>query len=251
MKTRLPLSVPRRGIRASIAPTVAALVAAFGMASTIRADTTPAAMLDPNLQVTTVLNTGLVQPIGIVFLADNDFLVLEKGSGQIKRVIGGVLQANPVLDLAVNSASERGLLSMVLDPNFATNNFVYVRWTASSTGADSNVTLETPMFGNRVDRYVWNGSTLAFDSNVIQLRALQTDNIVVPGHPGTNNTGNPAGNHNGGVIRIGPDGKLYIFIGDLGRRGWMQNLTNGPFLTAPLVDDTFGGPSQTLRTSQA
>ena len=82
------------------------------------ADTTPLQILDPTLQVTTVLNSGLSQPIGIVFLGQNDFLVLEKASGQVKRVINGVLQATPVLDLAVNSNSERGLLSLVLHPNF-------------------------------------------------------------------------------------------------------------------------------------
>jgi glucose/arabinose dehydrogenase len=205
------------------------------------ADSIPVEILDPNLQVTTVLSSGIVQPIGIVFLGQNDFLVLEKASGQVKRVINGVVQATPVLDLAVNSNSERGLLSLVLHPNFPAMPYMYVRWTESSTGADSNVNTAVPLLGNRVDRYLWDGSTLAFDRNIIMMRALQTDNIPVPGHPGTNNA-NPAGNHNGGVMRFGDDGKLYVFMGDQGRRGWMQNLANGPFETEPFVDDTYGGP---------
>jgi glucose/arabinose dehydrogenase len=211
-------------------------------------DSTPLAMLDPNLQVTTVLNSGLSQPIGIVFLpseaANSDFLVLEKASGQVKRVINGAIQATPALDLAVNSSSERGLLSMALHPNFPANPSVYIFWTESSTGADSNVVSQVPLLGNRIDRFTWNSAagTLSFAQNIEQLRARQTDNIEVPGHPGTNNQ-NENGNHNGGTIAFGPDGKLYVFVGDVGRRGWMQNLPNGPFLTAPQVDDTFGGPA--------
>ena len=50
------------------------------------------------------------------------------------------------------------------------------------------------------------------------------------------------GNHNGGQIRFGPDGKIYIQIGDNGRRGWLQNLPDGPFLP-PAPDDEFGGPA--------
>ena len=69
------------------------------------------------------------------------------------------------------------------------------------------------------------------------MRALQTDNIAVPGHQGTQNPG-ANGNHNGGVMRFGPDKKLYMFMGDQGRRGWLQNCPNGPFETAPFVDDT-------------
>ena len=206
------------------------------------ADSIPFQILDPNLEATTVLNAGINQPIGIVFLGPSDFLVLEKASGQIKRVINGAIQSTPVLDLAVNSNSERGLLSMVLHPNFPTTPYAYIRWTQSSTGQDSTVVSEVPLLGNRLDRYVWNGSTLTFDRNMVMLRSRQVDNVAVTGHPGTNNP-NENGNHNGGGLKFGPDGKIYLFMGDQGRRGWLQNLPNGPFLTAPQVDDNFGGPA--------
>jgi len=210
------------------------------------ADSIPVQMLDPNLQVTTFIGTGagLVQPIGIAFIGQNDAFILEKASGQIKRAINGVIQPTPVLDLAVNSASERGLLSIALHPNFPALPFVYVRWTESSTGADTTDISQVPLLGNRVDRFIWNGSTLVMDPNfkTLRLRARQTDNIPVPGHESAVNP-RENGNHNGGPMRFGPDGKLYVFTGDLGRRSRMQNLPNGPFLTAPLVDDTFGGPA--------
>jgi len=216
---------------------------AISMPNVSRADLLPAAMLDPHLQVTPILNNGIAQPIGIVFLGTvNDYLVLEKASGQVKRVVAGVLQGAPVLDLAVNSNSERGLLSMVLHPNFPATPYAFVRWTESSTGADSAVVGDVALLGNRVDRFVWNGTSFTQDINIVRMRARQTDNVPAPGHPGSNN-GAELGNHNGGVMRFGPDGKLYVFMGDQGRRGWLQNLPNGPFLTSPLIDDTFGGPA--------
>jgi glucose/arabinose dehydrogenase len=130
---------------------------------------------------------------------------------------------------------------MVLNPNFPADPSVYIRWTESSTGADSAVVSEVPMLGNRVDRFIWNGSTLTMANNIITLRARQSDNMADPAHPGTNNPAEQA-NHNGGVLKFGPDGKLYLFMGDQGRRGMLQNLANGPFLTAPFIDDGFGGP---------
>ena len=216
---------------------VAVLLVVPAMAA---ADSIPAAVLDPNLEVTTFVS-GLNQPMGIVWLGPADALVIER-AGPVKRILSGVVQATPVLDLAVNFAHDRGLLSLVLHPNFPATPQAFIFWTESSTGADSGVISEVPLLGNRVDRFLWNGSAFIFDRNLIQLRARQTDNIPVPGHPGTNN-GAEDGGHNGGVMRFGPDGKLYVFVGDVGRRGALQNLPNGPFLTAPFVDDTFGGPA--------
>jgi glucose/arabinose dehydrogenase len=164
----------------------------------------------------------------MAFLGPDDFFVLEKASGQVKRVQNGSVV--PVLDLAVNSASERGLLGIALSPEFDSDSSVYLYWTESSTGADSTAVAETPLLGNRVDRFLWNGSTLSFDRNIIHLRALQADD------------GQPLrGNHDGGVIRFGPDGQLYVVVGDVGRRGQLQNLSDGPFGPGN-PDDQFGGP---------
>ncbi|HET8564816.1 MAG TPA: PQQ-dependent sugar dehydrogenase, partial [Candidatus Binatia bacterium] len=185
-------------------------------------------MLDPNLGVRAVV-TGLANPISMAFISENEILVAEKDTGRVKRIVDGVVQST-VLDLAVNFGSERGLLGVALDPNFNSNGFVYLYWTESAIGLDTGNLADVPLLGNRVDRFVWDGSTLTFDQNLIRLRALQED----ADQP-------PRGNHDGGVIRFGPDGKLYIFIGDVGRRGQTQNLPDGP-LGSGTPDDQFGGP---------
>lgn len=199
------------------------------------------ALSDPTLTATVAVGS-LSQPIGIAFLAPGDMLVIEKASGQVKRVVGGTVQG-VVLDLPVNSASERGLLGIALHPQFPATPDVFLFWTESSTGADSNAHAQVPLLGHRVDRWTWTGSSLAFAQTLLRLRARQTDDVPVPGQPPATANGGENGNHNGGTLRFGPDGRLYVFVGDVGRRGWMQNLANGPFLAAPQVDDTFGGPT--------
>lgn len=207
--------------------TVAALLVAACVLPA-RAEAAPS-VVDPNLAVRTAAS-GLDQPISIAFIGRNDMLVLEKASGKVQRVVNGVVQGT-VLDLAVNSASERGLLGIALDPQFFISGRVFLFWSESTTGADSAQLAETPLLGNRVDRFFWNGSTLTFEQNIIRTRAFQAD------------AGQPLrGNHDGGVLRFGPDGKLYIVQGDTGRRGQLQNLVNGPFGPG-IPDDQFGGPA--------
>jgi glucose/arabinose dehydrogenase len=213
------------------------LAALFGLPSMLNAQTTPS-LVDPNLRVRTLVE-NLAQPTSMAFIAPNDLLVLEKATGKVQRVVNGVLTAT-VLDLAVNSFSERGLLGIALHPGFPSNPSIYLYWTESSTGADSSQSQDVPLLGNRVDKFIWDGSTLTQDANMIHLRSFQED----AGQP-------PRGNHDGGVIRFGPDGKLYIYMGDNGRRGQMQNLPDGHGCIAPpctgipqgnLPDDQFGGP---------
>ena len=111
---------------------------------------------DPKLSVRTS-RAGLVTPSTMAFLGANEFLVLEKNTGKVQRFLNGVL-AGTVLDLAVNFGSERGLLGIALHPRFRANHFVYLYWTESATGSDTDVLSETSLLGNRVDRYVWNGT---------------------------------------------------------------------------------------------
>src|SRR3954467_9691278 len=74
---------------------------------------------DPNLSVRTI-TTNVVQPTGMAFIGRDDMLVLEKASGKVQRIVNGILTGT-VLDLAVNSGSERGLLGIALHPDFPSN----------------------------------------------------------------------------------------------------------------------------------
>jgi len=254
MGTRaIPLHAPRR------ACLFACLVTALAGASVQAAP----GLVDPALGVRTVVG-GLQLPIGIAFLGSQDWLVLEKNTGRVRRVQNGVLGAT-VLDLAVNNAEDRGLLGIAMDPQFASNHYIYLFWTCRGAppsasdpyvpaartcsptpglGADSGGINQVPLLGNRVDRFIWNGTHLVFDRNLIQLRAFQADGAPTPPNQGDSSE-KPRGIHNGGVMRFGQDGKLYVQVGDLGRRGQMQNLPSGPTPTGlgPTVpDDQFGGP---------
>ena len=228
----------RHSLLSRIAIVAAVAGALPGARHVIQAQAGPS-LVDQNLQVRTVA-TGLNQPTSLAFIGTNDLLVLEKNTGRVMRVSQSG-PSLPVLDLAVNFGSERGLLGIARHPDFPAVPHVFLYWTESTTGLDTNVLSETPLLGNRVDRYVWNGSSLTFAANIIRLRAIQQDVT----------NGVERGNHDGGVLRVGPDRRLYVFVGDLGRRGQMQNLRCGPAAifncppNTPTPDDQFGngGPA--------
>jgi glucose/arabinose dehydrogenase len=230
-------------------------------------------LVDRNLALDTVIS-DLVTPIGVAFVGDGELLVLEKNTGRVQHVVDGAL-VGTALDLSVNFASERGLLGIALHPDFPDDPGVYLYWSCRSTApqdddpftpeetrcadeqmigpADTDDLLQVPLIGNRVDRFEWDGSSLAYDHNLEMLRSFQNDGGPEPAGQGDDATGpngaQPArANHDAGVLTFGADGKLYVMVGDLGRRGALQNLPCGPTATTcdgsedVTPDDQFGGP---------
>ena len=207
-------------------------------------------MYDTNLAVRAVVS-GLNQPIGLAFFGPDSYFIIEKRRpGEVVRPVDGVQTATVVLDLPVNSNSERCLLSIALHPNFrpipgSTSSGrkaapAPTRLSPPVGNANSPYPPGTPNpFGSRIDRFVWNGSSLAFAQNLLVIRSFQAD----PTQP-------LRGNHYGGVDPFARDGGhagLYVVMGDQGRRGQMQNLEFGPSAHPVLhpnfpADDQFGGP---------
>lgn len=178
-------------------------------------------MTDEALGVEVVAG-GLTEPTGLAFLADDDFFVIEKSTGEVHRVQSGEV-GDPVLDLAVNFFDERGLLGIALHPDFDSNGHVYLYWTSSGEGEgdegllgpDTDAEFALPDLGNRVDRFVWDGEALTWDQNIVQLRSNTLD---------TDTTGRIRGNHDAGPLVFGQDGKLFIVNGDQNLRGELQNI---------------------------
>ena len=148
----------------------------------------------------TQVATGL-DPTSMAFAPDGRLFVLEK-SGRVRIVSNQTLLSAPFLDIssAVDNFNERGLMGIAFDPNFSSNNFLYLYYTAKNPAAH-----------NRVSRFTANG------------------NLVVPGSESvvidiTNLSS--AGNHNGGGLGFGGDGKLYISTGENANGSNAQDMTN-------------------------
>jgi glucose/arabinose dehydrogenase len=171
---------------------------------------TPSITKDPNLKVQTLVN-GLDSPTSMAFIDNYNILVLEKG-GQVRLVSNGILRDKPVLQVTVDTQSERGLLGISImnrTDNAATTatalnstrKFVFLYYTESNDGE----------LRNRVYKYSWNAQdqTLVNPILILDLPAL------------------PGPNHDGGKLVIGPDHYLYAVIGDLNHRGKIQNIIYG------------------------
>jgi glucose/arabinose dehydrogenase/regulation of enolase protein 1 (concanavalin A-like superfamily) len=135
----------------------------------------------------------------MALVPDGRILVCEQG-GSLRVIKNGVLLTTPFVTITVNSSGERGLLGVAVDPNFASNQYIYVYYTATS-----------PNIHNRISRFTANGDVAAGGS---ELAIFDLDPL------------SSATNHNGGSLHFGQDGKLYAAAGDNGNGSNSQSLNN-------------------------
>ena len=147
-----------------------------------------------DLQLQSVIS-GLNFPVGMALAPDGRVFFNERLTGKI-RIINPQWQLVPTqfCQITIATSGEQGLLGLTLDPDFANNKFVYVYHSASSP------------LRNRVVRYTESSGSCTQEMIIL-------DNL-------------PAStNHNGGIIQFGPDGKLYVIIGDSENSANSQSLT--------------------------
>jgi glucose/arabinose dehydrogenase len=164
------------------------------------------------------------------FTPDGRLFVCEKAGALRVIDAAGNLLATPFLTVTVATGGECGLASVEFDPDFANNHFVYIYYTAT-----------TPAIHNRISRFTANmsspanGNIAVAGSEVILMELEDLTDIF----------------HNGGALHFGPDGKLYLGVGDYrtaansqllsNRKGKILRINadpNNPIITGPGANPT-------------
>ena len=169
---------------------------------------------------------GISNPTVMAFAPDGRIFVAQQ-TGQVRVIKNGALLTTPFVSLPVSSSGERGLLGIAFDPNFTTNQYVYLYYTNT-----------TPR--NQISRFTANGDVALAGSEVL---VLALDAL------------SSATNHNGGTMQFGPDGKLYIGVGENANGSHAQNLDTyhgkilriNPDGTVPAGNPYAGGTAQRQR----
>jgi glucose/arabinose dehydrogenase len=140
----------------------------------------------PSGFVETRLAAGLDRPTAMTVAPDGRIFVCEE-KGRLRIIKDGALLSKPFVTVKVLAHGERGLLGVVLDPEFETNHWVYVYYTARA-----------PYAHNRLSRFVAEGDVArpGSETALIEFPKLVTEL------------------HNSGTLRFGPDGKLYVSVGE-------------------------------------
>jgi len=156
---------------------------------------------DTTLAVRPIVS-GLASPLFLTAPPGDPRLFVVEQGGTVRVVENGQLVPMPFLDVSarITSGGERGLLGLAFHPDYARNGFLYVNYTDAAGDT-------------RVERY-----TVSADRNRAD-PASATLVITVP---------QPFANHNGGMTAFGPDGRLYVGMGDGGSGGDPQGNAQNP-----------------------
>jgi len=148
-----------------------------------------------------VLVTGSISnPTVMAFAPDGRIFVAEQG-GRLMVIKENVLLPTPFVTLTVSSSGERGLIGMAFDPDFSTNHYIYLYYTVPGSPPAAP--------HNRISRFTADGDVAVTGSEFI---ILELDDLSA------------ATNHNGGALAFGPDGKLYVAVGENANSAHAQNL---------------------------
>ncbi len=149
---------------------------------------------------TQLFASGFSSPLFVTYAPGANDLYVVGQTGKVQIVEGNGPSGKPFLDISSKISTqggEQGLLSIAFHPNYASNSYVYAFYSKfnSSQNGDSVIS-----------RFTANRSTKTVD--------VSTEKIIltIPRDPANNN-------HNGGQLQFGPDGYLYISVGDGGSQG--------------------------------
>lgn len=170
----------------------------------------PAASAAPNeqaLPAPEVFLDGVMLPAALNFAPDGRLFFVEVNAGRIRVARSGFLQPAPFATLTVQQEGESGLLGLALDPAFFTNGFVYAFYSEGDP--------VVPELGlrNRLVRFTDR------DGEGVDMTVLLDDLPV-------GRTRDRGDAHQGGALAFGPDGKLYVSLGDTGTRALAQDLSS-------------------------
>ena len=191
-----------------------AAVSGSESSSTFSASATTTDKVSPSIApgfAQTQLAGGLKKPIAIAFAPNGDIYIAEQ-AGTILIYRNGAILPTPVITLNVFNVGETGLLGIALDPNFATNGYLYASYTVPvTTSAGPNQPYA------QLSRFTVVNGVASPSSEKVLYRGNQ---VQLP--DGSSGSYDHAGND----LKIGPDGKLWWSVGDN-----VPSISNGQTLT--------------------
>jgi glucose/arabinose dehydrogenase len=143
-----------------------------------------------------VIAANLDTPWGLVFVPDGRIFFTER-PGRLRVIENGGLREEPMIVLPANETAESGALGLEIDPQFPSEPFLYIMYSYDSQDGIRNRIVRLTVEGN----------------------SASVDRVLIEGIPGS-----PI--HNGGRVKIGPDGKLYATTGDGAEPSNAQNLNS-------------------------